>query len=351
MLMQIVRRARGRAREGRSSTAISSRDNIFLLERGDKARVKLLDFGIAKLRRLPTSSVADDALGAWRWARRATCRPSRRAARTSTIAPTSTRSAASPTRCCSGGVPFVADTAIDIVAMHLTAAPPSPRTLWATVPSGVEKIMLQMLSKEPDGRPSLMQVRAVFDAASRSITPTMGIAAGPKPQPPRRWTGWLVGGGIAALVVASGLYGFVTTRAHETTMPIPIVPVVPPPTTIATPAPAPAPAKQSVLLVHAPVGSHVGVDGQEYVSTGEPLRIDVAGGEHRVVVAAPHKVVWSEKVRVGVGATAEVRPSLSRTRPGKIVTPAPEAAAKPEARPEPKSEDKKPAGDYTLDPF
>ncbi|MCU1277379.1 MAG: hypothetical protein JWM53_925, partial [bacterium] len=145
-----------------------------------------------------------------------------------------------------------------------------------------------------------------------------------------------------------------TTRAHETTMPIPILPVVAPPATIATP-PAPAPPKRSVLLVYAPAGAHVGVDGQEYVSAGEPLRIDVPGGEHRVVVAAPHKLVWSEKVRVGAGATAEVRPSLSRTRPSKNVTVPSDSAATPEVNPEPKPDPKpdpkQPAGDYTLDPF
>jgi hypothetical protein len=185
----------------------------------------------------------------------------------------------------------------------------------------------------------------------------MGIAAGPRPQLPRRWPSWLVGGAIVALVVASGIYGFVTTRAHEATMPIPIVPVVAPPSTIAAPPPVePAPlVKSSVLLVHAPVGSHVGVDGQEYVSTGPALRIDVAGGEHHVVVAAPHKQVWSSKVRVGPGATAEVRPSLSRSRSGKSEAPPAEVATTPETRsPEakpPVSEEKKPAGDYTLDPF
>jgi hypothetical protein len=325
--------------------------NIFVLERGDKARVKLLDFGIAKLADSDASvpkTRSGVAMGTAGYMSPEQARGKNVDHRTDIYA----------LGCVAyemllGRVPFVADTAIDILAMHLAAAPPSPRTLWATVPTGVEKIMMQMLSKEPDGRPSLEQVRAIFDAASRSITPSMGIAAGPRPQPPRRWTGWLAGGVIAAAVVAAGLYGFVTTRAHETAMPIPILPVVAPPATIGTTPPvAPPPAKRSVLLVHAPAGSHVGVDGQEYVSTGAALRIDVPGGEHRVVVAAPHKLVWSEKVRVGAGATAEVRPSLSRTRPVKNVTPPADVGSKPDARTEPRpDEKKKPAGDYTLDPF
>ncbi|MGZ3439093.1 MAG: serine/threonine-protein kinase, partial [Polyangia bacterium] len=357
VLMQIVD-----ALEAAHEKGVIHRDlkpqNIFVLERGDKARVKLLDFGIAKLADSDASvpkTRSGVAMGTAGYMSPEQARGKNVDHRTDIYA----------LGCVAyemllGRVPFVADTAIDILAMHLAAAPPSPRTLWATVPPGVEKILLQMLSKEPDGRPSLQQVRAIFDAASRSITPTMGIAAGPRPQPPRRFAGWLLGGAIAAVVVASGIYGFVTTRAHEATMPIPILPVVPPPPTIATPPVEPsrvepAPAKQSVLLVHAPAGSHVGVDGQEYVSTGPALRIDVAGGEHQVVVAAPHKVVWSSKVRVGAGATAEVRPSLSRTRPSKSDAPPQEVATTPETKsPElqpPTSEEKKRAGDYTLDPF
>jgi serine/threonine-protein kinase len=367
VLMQIVD-----ALEAAHEKGVIHRDlkphNIFVLERGGKARVKLLDFGIAKLADSDVSvpkTRSGVAMGTAGYMSPEQARGKNVDHRTDIYA----------LGCVAyemllGRIPFVADTAIDILAMHLAAAPPSPRTLWATVPSGVEKIMMQMLAKEPDGRPSLMQVRAMFDAASRSIGPTMGIASGPRLEPARRWPSWLVGGAIAATVVAAGLYGFLTTRAHETAMPIPIVPLVAPPPTIATqPAlpepPAPLPAvKRSVLLVHAPAGAHVGVDGQDYVSTGAALRIDVPGGEHRVIVTAPNRPVWTGNVRVGAGATAEVRPSLSRTHAGKNVTPAADVPVqsaetsaeakpdvKPDVKPEPKPETKKPAGDYTLDPF
>jgi hypothetical protein len=128
---------------------------------------------------------------------------------------------------------------------------------------------------------------------------------------------------------------------------------------------APEP-KRSTLVVHAPAGSHVGVDGRELVVQGGPLRIDVAGGEHRVVVAAPHKLVWSGTVRVAAGASADLRPTLSKARPSKSVTPPPAATAseappasspqtkvdtKVEQKAEPKPDAKKSSGDYTLDPF
>jgi hypothetical protein len=245
--------------------------------------------------------------------------------------------------------------------MHLAAAPPAPRTMWATMPAGLEKILLQMLSKEPDGRPSLMQVRAVFEASLRTVAPTMGVPAGPRPQTARPSLTWLVAGGVAAVVVAAGIYGYVTASAHDESAAI----VAPTPAPTPTPTPAKAPdvgraAKTATLMVYAPESSHVGVDGQEYVSKGTPLKIDVAGGEHRVVVAAPHKLVWSGTVRVAAGASADVKPSLVRTRKN-VTAPAPEAQAEPAAttttkpettKPEAKQpETKKAGGDYTLDPF
>ena len=109
-----------------------------------------------------------------------------------------------------------------------------------------------------------------------------------------------------------------------------------------------------MIVVHAPAGSHIGVDGQEYVAGEQPLRIDVAGGEHRVVVAAPHKLVWSGKVHVAAGAGVEVRPNLLRTRPPRAgaatttTTTTTPAAPGGDAQ---KNEPQKKSGDYTLDPF
>jgi hypothetical protein len=329
--------------------------NIFVTERGEKTRVKLLDFGIAKLADSDPSvpkTRSGVAMGTAGYMSPEQARGKNVDHRTDIYA----------LGCVAyemllGRLPFVADTAIDILAMHLAAAPTAPRTLWAAMPAGLEKILLQMLSKEPDGRPSLMQVRAVFESAARSVTPTMGVPAGPRPRVERPSLTWLVAGGIGAVVIAAGVYGYVTTRAKEA---VELPPAIPAP----APAPAPAPVKaaapaktpKGTLVVYAPAASHVGVDGEEYVSTGPPLRIEVGGGEHRVVVAAPHKVVWTGVVRVAAGASADVKPTLSRAR--KNVTAPPPAAeeqatSKPEpSKPaEPKPEPKKSTGDYTLDPF
>jgi Protein kinase domain len=342
--------------------------NIFVLERrsgpNERARVKLLDFGIAKLADSDVSvpkTRSGVAMGTAGYMSPEQARGKNVDHRTDIYA----------LGCVAyemllGRLPFVADTAIDILAMHLAAAPPAPRTIWPSVPAGLERVLMQTLSKEPDGRPTLQQVRAVIDAAARSVAPTMGVPAGPRPRPERAggWVRWLLGASIGAVTLAAGLYGYVTTRREALTpLPPPIVPALPPPTTVAPPTPPATPVvsvvpgppgKPSTLVVHAPSGSHVSVDGEEMVARhGAAIKLEVAGGEHRVIIAAPHKLVWSERVRVAAGATAEVRPNLRSPRAeSSAAAPAasPADATKANAKDEPKTQQKK-GGDYTLDPF
>jgi len=361
VLMQIVD-----ALEAAHEKGIVHRDlkpqNIFVVERGEKTSVKLLDFGIAKLADSDPSvpkTRSGVAMGTAGYMSPEQARGKNVDHRTDIYA----------LGCLAyemllGRLPFVADTAIDILAMHLAAAPPAPRTLWATMPAGLEKVLLQTLSKEPDGRPSLMQVRAVLDSALRTIGPSMGVAPAARVRVERAGVAtWVIAGGVAVVVVAAGIYGYLTTRAREAagaTAAARTAPAENPAPVTPTPAnslPVPTvPTAQSTLVVHAPAGAHVAVDGNEYLSHGAPLRIDVAAGEHRVVVAGLHKRAWAGNVRVAAGTTADVRPSLSRTPASKNVTPPPAEptaeSKKPEAEPKkPETDAKKPAGDYTLDPF
>jgi serine/threonine-protein kinase len=295
-----------------------------------------------------------------------------------------------------GRIPFVADTAIDILAMHLASAPPSPRQFWPDVPAGLERVMMQMLAKEPDGRPSLQQVRAVLEASRRAITPTMGVPRGPRPRPPRRLATWLAAG---AAVAMSGTGGWLMTRrAREAggaaTPPPPTLPSTAAPTikpapprpialtgapsssavagAEAAPAPAPKPgSSHATLVLHLPSGAHVRIDGQTQPAHNTTLlRIDVAGGEHRVVVTAPGHLKIDQRVRVAPGTIADVNALPIAKQDARAGVPAapskspeapmPSRSIDPQAQPpegsSPRPTETKPSdpvkrGDYTLDPF
>jgi tRNA A-37 threonylcarbamoyl transferase component Bud32 len=54
--------------------------------------------------------------------------------------------------------PFEAETAAEVMAMHLRAQPPPPRELWPDVPPVLEELLLAMLEKQPNKRPTMSEV-------------------------------------------------------------------------------------------------------------------------------------------------------------------------------------------------
>jgi serine/threonine protein kinase len=328
------------ALEAAHEKAIVHRDlkphNVFVLERKDAVRVKLLDFGIAKLAdsdpNVPKTR-SGVAMGTAGYMSPEQARGKNVDHRTDTYA----------LGCVAyemllGQLPFVADTAIDILAMHLASAPPPLRTLWREAPAGLERILLQMLSKEPDGRPSLQQVRAVFESSLRSIAPSMGIPEGPRPRKERKWLPWVGAASVVTVIVGGALFGYLRTR------PVAVPPVVTSPTPIApTPIPTRTPTAtkdvvvSSTIVVRAPDGARVNIDGREYIAEAGAVRVAVEAGEHELVVTARRKS-FHDRVRVAPGATAEVRALFK-------------AATRPVEPAKPKEPEKPATGDYTLDPF
>jgi serine/threonine protein kinase len=366
--------------------------NIIVLERKDAVRIKLLDFGIAKLADSDASvpkTRSGVAMGTAGYMSPEQARGKNVDHRTDIYA----------LGCVAyevllGRIPFVSDTAIDILAMHLAATPPSPRSLWPDVPSSLERALTQMLAKEPDGRPSLLEVRAQLEAALRSITPTMGVPAGPIPHTPRRIAAWLATGtavallGAAAgawllrrppLIVAAALPSPSATAPSSPPLPAPAVAALqvaptanPLPAANAATGTGGAAAKKpsrtrATLMVWAPVGASVRVDHGHIATAGDaPLPIDVEGGEHLVQVTTINHARFEQHVRVAAGATADVRllPAERSGKPGNhrpiAVAPAAVPAlsdqtappeAEPEAPPAEKTTAPKPGSDYTLDPF
>jgi serine/threonine-protein kinase len=134
-------------------------DNVFLVDvKADRPQVKLLDFGIAKL-------LGND---------------DRRAERTRTgnllgtpayISPEQARGYAVDHRTdvyalgamafelITGRLPFPADNAADMIAMHLFQQPPSARGFNPDVPPGLESLIGRLLAKDPAHRPTIAATR------------------------------------------------------------------------------------------------------------------------------------------------------------------------------------------------
>jgi eukaryotic-like serine/threonine-protein kinase len=132
-------------------------DNIFLIDNPDDPqhpRVKLLDWGIAKVISNDVRvTIEGQLVGTPQY-----------------LSPEQARGAAvSPqTDVYSLGVmayelfleqlPFEAETSAEIMAMHLRATPPPPSEMWPDIPPGLENLLLAMLAKDPESRPTVLTV-------------------------------------------------------------------------------------------------------------------------------------------------------------------------------------------------
>jgi serine/threonine-protein kinase len=55
-------------------------------------------------------------------------------------------------------LPFEAETSAEIMVMHLRAIPPAPSELWPDIPQQLEDLILLMLAKNPENRPTMLEV-------------------------------------------------------------------------------------------------------------------------------------------------------------------------------------------------
>jgi serine/threonine-protein kinase len=217
-------------------------DNVFLIDNPDDPstpRVKLLDWGIAKvISNDVRHTIEGQLVGTPQY-----------------LAPEQARGAAvSPqTDVYSLGVmayelfleqlPFEAETSAEIMAMHLRCTPPPPSELWPDIPPDLEKLLLAMLAKDPEARPSMLMVahalelvRADLDARKQTAAPEdhpsgriatvlpplrrssrHDLANGFSPTEPAAWPEsrrrWHVA--IGALAVAASATIFLLTRDTE----------------------------------------------------------------------------------------------------------------------------------------
>jgi serine/threonine protein kinase len=236
-------------------------DNVFLVPDPDgrEVRVKVLDFGIAKLANPPTSDRRRTQTGVLMGT------PKYMAPEQAREAGTIDHRADLYSLGCIlyellvGEPPFLADGAGEIIAMQLFTEP-DPPSRRAPVSAEMDQLVLRLLAKEPSDRPqtaaALMEqlgtiyadavgfssAREIVDSKSHArvsgsahvlhdtipSTPSVEMLA-PKRS---RWPLLLAG---AAVMIAAGVVAFFLSRTPE-----------PPAAVVAPPAPAPAPAPEVV---------------------------------------------------------------------------------------------------------
>jgi serine/threonine-protein kinase len=80
-----------------------------------------------------------------------------------------------------GRQPFISDNPADAIQMHLCATPPKPSILWKEIPAALEQMLLGLLAKNPEQRPSLAEVRATLAALKPTTTQSLGrVIAAPE---------------------------------------------------------------------------------------------------------------------------------------------------------------------------
>jgi serine/threonine-protein kinase len=335
-------------------------DNLFLLAdemNPGRERVKVLDFGIAKLRgEIGSGSVKTNAgsiMGTPPYMSPEQCR--------GIVEDVDHRTDVYALgiilyEMLTGAPPFVSAGYGEVLVMHLTQPPAAPRSKNPAIPQGLEQTILKALAKRPEERfasmaelqaalsrvPTAPQWRAVRDPTPVEVAPTM--LPTPLPRPPsapprgtsltpksttlstatgiveaveghRRKRGLWVAGGVAALVVAGGLAAKSlllppVASVHSGGVPLEAPRVTPPPPP-ATPAEAakvtpPEPVKPAVVAEPAPV------------PTPEPATAARRAGKRTVVRRG--------KTAATEPPTAAVSPPAAASPPPPAPTPAPAPA-------------------------
>jgi tRNA A-37 threonylcarbamoyl transferase component Bud32 len=195
-------------------------------------RIKLLDFGIAKVAASEADATADPG------------------ARTQAGIVMGTPSYMAPEQCLGaaqvdaradlyavgcilfemlcGRPPFSGATGMDIIAAHLRQPPPRPREVVPEIPVELEALILLLLEKDPARRP---QSASELEAALGVLLVHGAAAVMPGPAPVRARRGR----GLLVTLAACAVIGAVVAAAWPTSSASPVVPVV------IAPAPAPPP--------------------------------------------------------------------------------------------------------------
>lgn len=243
-------------------------------------------------------------------------------------------------------LPFEAETAAEVMVMHLRAVPPPPSELWPDIPAQLEALILSMLAKQPDHRPTMLEVArqlelvreellrrrtGAVDAVSLPETPRPsrrisvgGFAATEMAEAPVRHPRWqyAVGGlAVAALaamflLVRGGDSAAAATRPAETA--VRAAALAPSPAAIradervASPAPAPAPAP----VEHAAAPAHPATPANTTTNASRGAATSVApAAVSSSAAAAAQRPPRAERARPAPGVHSRGVPATTRRAP------------------------------------
>lgn len=371
-----------RALEAAHAAGVIHRDlkpeNVFLVSDDDSFRVKLLDFGIAKLssaQQSPSRTATGLTVGTPLYMSPEQARGLDLDARTDLY---SLGVVAYEMLC--GRTPFGGEeSAVEVLHAHLAKPPRPPRELRPDVPGAFEAMILALLAKRPGDRPTLLDVRRQLSAfgarsspigipvqavptnartmESRRLNTSAPFGGDPNVEDdfaqPKRRTGPLIAGGIVAALV--GIVALIALRhgsggdAADSAkppaggellagpVPAPAPTPSPPQSSASLPAPAPGmpaaapPEPTRVAVVNfaiEPNAAVVTIDGRPVVVDRGDVHAELEPGVHAVSVRAPgYRAVDQKVVAVADKPThvtirlVRVRTAPKRTTPDQEVVP------------------------------
>ena len=201
-------------------------DNVYLVnQKGGPAKVKLLDFGLAKLQGSGESPIGQTRTGVVMGTPLYLSPEQAKGVKVDLAADIYSLGAIAY-EMCSGQVPFTADSAVEIMAKHISERPVPLFEIAPHTPPALDQLVLAMLGKDPKGRPPIAHVRlqiamirarlsvAATQPPRESVTPISVMAAPAVAQPQRSKRG-LVIGAVAATAVALGAGGILLFGGGE----------------------------------------------------------------------------------------------------------------------------------------
>jgi hypothetical protein len=267
-----------------------------------------------------------------------------------------------------GRPPFVARTIAEACAKHLSEEPPRARAITPDLPPALDALIARMLAKKPGARPAMAEIAQAFETLAGDTAPlgetigkaaataetmpvaavmrtTLGESTGEVTKSGKPRVMWGVAAFVGAAAIAGGVVFAMRGSSDEpapapTPAPVAVKPAPPPP----PPTVAVKPAKIALHVDSEPSGADVFryLDGVHLGVTPYDLEIAPGTGELMLVIKKPG--YRDEQLRLPIDASAERRVDLV-----KLGEPAKPVVARPAAKPKPKPERKR--GDLSDDPY